>query len=356
MRRTFAALLLLALALALPAAAGAAKTRTVHEDAQTLAAIEGEGTNGFHFILFTFDRGVVLSFYGRAVNHGGSSVSYYATGRKELGGLDHGDLDIKVGNRGHFRGHFVTKSTKVEKPPKGCTGDPTTTEEGYFEGSFVFHGERGFTTVQAPRATSSLSHGGATDCQVRRGPRRHAKNSKKSEERAEKAAERDEFRLLAADRKADLIFQASREQSPPEADGPTLTSFDVTADGGSVGAFHVYRSAFLFDIRPDAASSFLTPNLEEPLAEAVIEPPAPFSGSATFHLEGPKKASWTGDLAVELPGAGTVPLTGKNLYAGTCRGQTDCTDTLPGPLKDMLEGGIRGDSSGFVTTEAQTIY
>jgi hypothetical protein len=113
----------------------------------------------------------------------------------------------------------------------------------------------------------------------------------------------------------------------------------VTAEAPKVGAFDVHRSAFVVDAGPDAASTLLTPNQQEPLAEAVIEPPAPFSGSATFHLEGPKKASWTGNLAVELPGAGKVPLTGDEIYAGACRGQKNCTATLPTPLAELLEGG-----------------
>ena len=62
----------------------------------------------------------------------------------------------------------------------------------------------------------------------------------------------------------------------------------------------------VFEFGPGAASTFQVPNLAEPLTEATLEPPAPFSGSATFHLDTPKTASWTGDLAVELPGLGKL--------------------------------------------------
>ena len=79
------------------------------------------------------------------------------------------------------------------------------------------------------------------------------------------------------------------------------------------------------------------PNLAEPLAEATVAPPAPFSGSATFHLDDPKTASWTGDLAVEMPGLGKVSLTGDGIEAGLCSGLSNCTKTLPKDLQPVLE-------------------
>jgi hypothetical protein len=317
-------------------AAGAA--RTVHQRAHLFAELSGKATNGFSFSLFTFDRSAVLSLNGLTGHHGAATVNYYGSKRQELRSLADGRIDLKIGDRGHFRGHLVTKSTKTDKPEKGCTGDPSTTEEGYFAGSFVFHGERGYTTVQASRVSGAIIRRGATECQVPAGPGRNQESVKEAQEISEKAAEMDEFRLVAGERSGDLFLQATREQVPPGSKH-TMNTFEVTAEAPRVGAFDVHRSAFVVDTDRDATSHFLTPNQQEPLAEAVIEPPAPFSGSATFHLEGPKKASWTGNLAVELPGAGKVPLTGDEIYAGACRGQKNCTATLPRPLAELLEGG-----------------
>lgn len=224
-----------------------------------------------------------------------------------------------------------------------------TTEEGYFAGSFVLHGERGYTTIEAARVSGVIVRQGATDCQVAPHPGRNAETRKEAKEIAETAAEMDEFRFLAGERSGDLVFQASRALIRPGSK-QTMSTFDVTAEGADVGPFQVYRSAFVFDANRDAASHFLTPNQQEPLAEAVIEPGVPFSGSATFKLEGTKKATWTGDLAVELPGAGKVPLTGDGFYSGLCRGRSDGTATLPPQLAELLEVG-GGFSGGVVEVD-----
>lgn len=338
--------------LVLAPAAGAA--RTVHQRAYLFAELSGKATNGFSFSLFTFDRSAVLSLNGLAGHHGVTTVSYYGSKRQELRSLADGRIDLKIGDRGHFRGHLVTKSIKTDKPEKGCTGDPSTTEEGYFAGSFVFHGERGYTTVRASRVSGAIVRRGAIECQVPAGPGRHPESSKEAQGISEKAAERDEFRLVAGERSGDLTLQATREQVPPGSKH-TINAFEVTAEGTRVGVFDVYRSAFVVDTDRDAASHFLTPNQQEPLAEAVIEPPAPFAGSATFQLEGPKKANWTGDLAVELPGAGKVPLTGDDLYAGACRGHTNCTATLPAPLAKLLGSPGISSVASLVRSEADGV-
>jgi hypothetical protein len=333
------------IALALPASAAAAKT--YHQPAHVSAELGGTGTNGFHFVLFAFERAVIFATY-RPTGQSDQSVSYVAFHRHPATGLDRGRLDVKIGKLGHFRGHFVADSTKTQKLEAGCTGEPTISEVGRFVGSFVFHGERGYTAIHAPRLNGSITRQGATDCRIPAGSHRH--QGKGIEEKAESAAEEDEFRLLAGDRKADVVLQATRQQVPPGPEGGATTSFVVSATGGRTGAFTISRSAFVFDTAKDAASTLVTPNLAEPLAEATVEPPAPFSGSATFHLEGPKTASWTGDLAVELPGLGKLPLTGRKIYAGTCKGRSNCTETLPGLLGELIEGG--GDASLIAVSEA----
>jgi hypothetical protein len=52
---------------------------------------------------------------------------------------------------------------------------------------------------------------------------------------------------------------------------------------------------------------------------ATVAPPAPFSGQATL-TKGSGGSVWSGDLAVELPGAGTVALTGPGIGAELYRG------------------------------------
>jgi len=336
--------------------ASAAAPRYIKEPASVTPAIFGSATNGFSFLYFDISSGLqAFSFSKKIGEDSEESVSYFATpGHKRAAG-DADRIDVRIGKLGHFGGHFVTSSSETRPPPRGCKGAPTTTEQGYFVGSFRFHGERAYTTVHSDREPGVLSRQGATECRIATEPRSHEHDSKAAEETVRKADEEAQFRLLAADSKGHLVLNAVREQDPPEPDGPAITTFEVTATSGRAGAFRISRSVSLFDAGTAAAQYFLIPNLAEPKAEATLEPPAPFSGSATFRLEGPKAASWTGDLAVELPGLGDVPLTGKKIYAGACRGQSNCTKTLPDRLQPLLELGASFDGSYFCGGEVQTI-
>jgi hypothetical protein len=51
------------------------------------------------------------------------------------------------------------------------------------------------------------------------------------------------------------------------------------------------------------------------LRRAVLAPPAPFSGSASFHRGAAPGSRWSGDLAVDLPGRSNVALTGPRVKA-----------------------------------------
>jgi hypothetical protein len=58
-------------------------------------------------------------------------------------------------------------------------------------------------------------------------------------------------------------------------------------------------------------------------AEATLEPPLPFEGSAVFHLEpgdSPYEgtATWEGSLSVEFPGTAEIPLAGPGVEAELC--------------------------------------
>ncbi len=43
----------------------------------------------------------------------------------------------------------------------------------------------------------------------------------------------------------------------------------------------------------------------------MIQPPAPFTGSATFSRTPESTFTWTGDLAVAFPGTNPLPLSGR---------------------------------------------
>jgi hypothetical protein len=57
-----------------------------------------------------------------------------------------------------------------------------------------------------------------------------------------------------------------------------------------------------------------------PPRSASVDPPRPFTGSATFQQESSKNFSWTGDLSAELPGIGDVALAGPDFESALCVG------------------------------------
>jgi hypothetical protein len=59
----------------------------------------------------------------------------------------------------------------------------------------------------------------------------------------------------------------------------------------------------------DDSTGFSTPDPPGVLEDATVQPPYPFTGSATFHLDSAHSSSWTGTLAVEMPGIGPVSVT-----------------------------------------------
>jgi hypothetical protein len=327
------------LALAVPAGAPAAKPHRVTEPAATYSELEGRGSHGFRFTLWTGVPRETTSLWFTKGNplRGFQDVLYY---RRPHGGRSRsavGRMNVRVGPLGHFRGHFVTTSTETQKPERGCTGDPTKVEKGYFVGSFVFHDERGYTTVDARRERGQITRRGATSCPA---PKfgRHLRFRPKHESRQE----RGEFRLVAL--KDHVYVHAIRSERPGGPLG-TQVQFQASFSGEKVGGFEIDRDAATFAEEspvasesglPEVAAIFRTPDPTEPLTEAIIEPPAPFSGSGTFHLDDPKTASWTGDLAVNLPGYGTLPLTGTGFDAGVCQGR-HCSETLPKWMQPLVE-------------------
>jgi hypothetical protein len=333
------------LALVLPAGALGAG-HFYRQPASVDAELHLRGTNGFGFIAFAFGDTAVVSVSKRVSRFGEESVIYYAHGRHPA--FADGLLQMKLGRQGQFRGRFVAESTETQKMPARCSGDPTTIETGFFVGSFNFHGERGYSSVHSRRERGSVTRQGAIRCRIPSEAGRH--EGKQGGKEAKESADH-EFRLIAGDGKAQLVFQASREE-PAQLQGHSTASFEVSADGDKAGAFEVSRSAFVFEFPSRAAPKFQVPNLAEPLAEAIVEPPAPFSGAATFHLDDPQTASWSGDLVVDLPGLGKLPLTGAKIAAGLCH-DSHCTKTLPEPLQRLLEAS-RNDSEGLVSVSVST--
>jgi hypothetical protein len=196
--------------------------------------------------------------------------------------------------------------------PDNCEGPGNIVRQGIFRGTIRFRGEQGYTSVRRHSARGKVVEAFKKVCHergIRFGPGTQGSGTQtvllsggKSEGRS-------------------VDFTASRFQFGPRL--PTLTSYATSSlaqhDGLTVITVVSARG-------PEGG--FSTMGEGSPPNEAVVEPPPPFSGSATFHLDSPRAATWSGTLSVNMPGIGEVALTGPGDWSALCV-DAKCTKTLP---------------------------
>lgn len=326
-------------ALALPGGA-AAGTRTVKIPASETQTATLRGSHGYRFQLTVERSGLVLLSGTRRHRAQVEVVGYEIKGQQPAEG---GGIDLKIGDEGRLEGEFVATSTKQEPVTKGCTGGTATTEKGYFAGSFVLHGKDGYTTVDSHRISGSVRRAPAETCRVTTHPKRKTGAPSPAVEEPESS----ELSLIAGTRDAATKFEVSRSIESFEGESRSeslLIAYKLERRG------RLSIAAGVVDFLVPA-KSFVLPDAADPRAEALVSPPAPFSGSATYRAEGTAKPSWTGNLSVEFPALGRAALTGKAIAAGTCEGASHCTKSLPRALRPTIIGS---DSSGYISGEVTT--
>lgn len=156
---------------------------------------------------------------------------------------------------------------------------------GTFRGTVVFHGEDGYTSVEATSAPGSVGTPLPASCAAASRLRPGAPGG------------RPDAVLSAVDRRAGARFEARTTASGVAF----AATWRERLGGGMVVSRRAYAGA------PRAAFAF-----GSDLAWARVTPPAPFSGAARFGAGG--GASWTGSLRATFPG-GVIPLTGPGFRA-----------------------------------------
>ena len=146
-------------------------------------------------------------------------------------------------------------------------------------------------------------------------PREEAGAEKKAAEAiAEAEGKEVELNVVAGHGK--LRLGASRTEIDAKGKSRTFANFTAFAARNRGKVQEVALVLLLLQKGP----TFLSPEPSFPTRAATISPPAPFSGTGTFSREAGKAARWTGDLKVELPGFGDVPLAGTDSTASMCQG------------------------------------
>jgi hypothetical protein len=313
---SIAALALLAALVGAPAAAAKAKAGGEVQPAQSFIFINTPGSNGWH-----------LQLSALAGKKGSRQVGVFARGPHEeevsyLGVEGHvtedGTIEAKVPGLLHVDLRFDQASeTPVDFEFENCKVEgQALTLKGVFRGTIAFHGEGGYTTVKRRSAPGQIEVNPRATCPKRK---HHDRQPKENLEdlgieylmagRAEKGGASLEFSAFASKLKLPGV-------------GP-FTTFNATYTHRR-GKLTVFASAKKLG---EEAGLFSLTAPEGTPTEATVTPPAPFSGSATFKLESPTTASWSGDLSVEIPTLGKVSLAEPGWWAGACAAH--CTKTFP---------------------------
>jgi hypothetical protein len=290
---------------ALPAVA-AAKPGYYVSRPQQLTLLNLPDSDGYHLQINASPHGGVDLF---AFRFEGGSVNYHVPG--------HGGANRVSANFGRFG--RVSVRFRPDGPPKQeggygskCKGRRTTRQEGKFVGSIRFR-EQGFIAVHEHSVRGTVFRSYRLVCQVGRGAR-HLKRRRFLEKGYSLSA-------VPKGRPAAPWLSVFKED-PNKHSRIHWSSEDANYIASATerrGRMTVSRSASA-TAEPE---TFAVDPLGEDPTNASVAPPAPFTGTARFEATPGGGSSWTGDLAVELPGMGTVPLTGGSYQASLCRG-FDC--------------------------------
>lgn len=166
---------------------------------------------------------------------------------------------------------------------------PFSFDSGYYEGTIDFHGEEGFTGIEATRAPGDLGFLLDIVCPGISG---------------------GSGGLFMPG--AELDIEANRSKL-----GPHLRV--VKNRPNARAHYEVGVSEMTNGVSIERFTGLVAPadtfNYDPKVKTATLHPPAPFSGSARFHRDAKPRDRWTGNLTIDLPGRAGVKLTGGRLRA-----------------------------------------
>ncbi len=193
-------------------------------------------------------------------------------------------------------------SGRAKRWPAICRGRASMRRDGMFRGVIRFKGEQGFTHVTTGHARGFVYRSFKESC---KGKSSHGNSSTRPiyalTEHARSPAGRIVFAALKSTKGSPFAGSSNYFASQSKRRHGMVSLKVASATGGS-SAFEVAGS-------PSQPTS------------AVVTPPAPFSGTASFEAIPGELAEWAGTLAVDLPGVGTVQLTGPRFTPELCLGK-----------------------------------
>lgn len=233
-------------------------------------------------------------------------------------------IKASLGKFGRIEVRFIPQSeAEVAALLPVCKGEKYRVLVGEFVGLIAFRGEHGYTRVRRKRAFGTVGIAPAPTCQKSIGRKPQVRSPHQRARAAlittARRAAKPESHLLGLGASAlggnqKVGFAALRLSVRHKRKEFAFDTFVAVATR-DLGRIHEYASAGELLAR---GPFFKVPDLTHPTVEAVLAPPKPFLGSATFSRESADEVSWKGDLRVKLPGFGVVPLTGPTFKSVMC--------------------------------------
>jgi hypothetical protein len=271
------ALVLLAvlIALALPTRALA-----LDSDLKGSATFRLEASNGYSILALAASeradgRGDILLI----VSRGQAGVLYAAPAT-----VTPTKLEADLGVLGRISLDVVSSGVERTLRPR-CGGESVTVETDLYRGTFEFKGEEGYTEASAEKLSEYARFWVDFGC-----------DGVSSGEVRGRRLPGARLRLNRGERRHRLDLQVNKNRPGARS----RFEVEVHEKRGRIG---IFRSAILWA----GAAAF---DYDPLLGTATLEPPAPFSGRATFHRGAVAANRWKGNLSVDLPGRSGVPLTG----------------------------------------------
>jgi hypothetical protein len=302
-RSTLAALLACASALSLATPAASAKPGYFVFPGYRSMEVNLAGNNGYRISIDKSPRGYVSLSVSKEPNVIVYSARSLAPEKDRIKARFPGLGRVSV----QFRPQGPPRKSSPFPFPE-CRGGEILRQHGHFVGTIRFRGERGYTSVRASRVKGVIET--ATKEVCKRSP----------SDNDPEPAERTELWTHSRSGGRAVGFSAYMLGDPID-----LTSFDAMVAERRRGV-----GIFRWTVVTGARGDLLTGDTRPYPLTATITPPAPFSGSAQYERTPGGDRTWTGSLAVTLPGLGRVRLAGPRFSPRLCQGSGCSGNSIDG--------------------------
>jgi len=255
------------------------------------------GSHGYRILVSARLATVTIGVERGNTTRSGTSTTYVARGVSGQNGIhanfhQFGRIDLT----------FHATAPAGRGLPPDCFGGTTgaATLPGYFTGTFNFEGQGGYTAVRSHRIRGEVVLPPTEQCPLVAG----AANPLLEDPAAELPPAQTRMTLSAFDKSGTggLLFVARREGK---------TGF-FAERFGTVGRIGLLSVAYAVGPRSTFASN-------PQVSFGTVNPPAPFSGSATLSRGADGTRSWAGTLAATFPGEAPVSLVGPQFHTTLSR-------------------------------------